>query len=120
MRIVSERRRGLARKVALGLGLDNKRVFLLFGPASGSRPSAFAVVNLQLVTHASQGRRALAPADSEPSVPGRVSATTRATKTEVAWGVWAELSAVMSAALLRRGLELLGAPEGEEGRPEDL
>ena len=29
--------------------------------------------------------------------------------------VWAELSVAMSAALLRRGLELLGAPEGEEG-----
>lgn len=34
--------------------------------------------------------------------------------------VWAELSAAMSAALLRRGLELLGAPDGEEGLARDV
>lgn len=56
------------------------------------------------------------PPTPEPSVPARVSAeTTRAAKTEVVWRVWAGLSAAMSASLLRRGLELLGGPEGEEG-----
>lgn len=60
------------------------------------------------------------PPSPEPSVPARVCAETRAAKTEVEGGVWAELSAAMSAALLRRGLELLGVPEGEEGLSGDV
>lgn len=55
------------------------------------------------------------PPTPEPSVPARVSAeTSNAIRAEVAW---AGPGAVMSAALLRRGLELLTESEGEEGFP---
>lgn len=57
------------------------------------------------------------PLTPEPSALAPVSAETTGESGQggSSVSVWAELSSVMSAALLRRGLELLGAPEGEEG-----
>lgn len=61
------------------------------------------------------------PLTPEPSALAPVSAETTGEGGQggSSVSVWAELSAVMSAALLRRGLELLGAPEGEEGLAGD-